>query len=75
METYRFSYVKSLFQERRDICGRLKEMLLNGGCHLIEVAAYVTRGGRIIQVAPRGGTWAEIYSSSSHEIKLQALHF
>ena len=75
METYRFSYVKSLFQERRDIYGRLKEMLLNGGCHLIEVAAYVTRGGRIIEVASSGGTWAEFDGNLAREIKLQALHF
>ena len=75
METYRFSYVKSLYQERRNICGRLKVGLLNGGGHLIEVSAYVTRGARIIEVAARGGTWAEFDGSSAHAIKLQALQF
>ena len=49
--------------------------LLNGGGHLIEVSAYVTRGSRIIEVAPRGGTWAEFDGSSAHAIKLQALQF
>ena len=50
-------------------------MLLNGGCHLIEVAAYVTRGGRIIEVASSGGTWAEFDGSLVREITLQALNF
>ena len=35
-----------------------KKGLLNRGGHLIEVAAYVTSSGRILQVAARGGNWA-----------------